>query len=392
MADENLQRAARIARQLGDDKVADMLDTAVGDHARGFCPGATEWGVCYRDRQAREYLAEHGQPAVSSSDAPNQTEAAADPMRLLEAQLASARKDVVQLKTEVDRLTAERDELQGHGVSRDIGEANERMRAELAALKANAVVLPEHWCEHLSGAIRQCRGVTHPLDSAVTAVHLMIESWLGHYCHEHGRIDTTAAHTPDTDTEEEVRLPDTEATEQAARHAAGNYLPYANGQPICGAHQRTDCELCSLNPSLCGDTPPGPGACLAYGLTGMHWTSCPNRVHRVALTTGHWQLGEQPLTPATPTPRVWRKGDPEPPESIQVLVDCRDDHLPYLCRIPGSRGWWQWFEKPADRRRAPGGVPWAEATAVMGSGAKDYVVALPEMTEVVGDQAGGEQP
>jgi hypothetical protein len=107
--------------------------------------------------------------------------------------------------------------------------------------------------------------------------------------------------------------------------------------------------------------------------------------HLIQLTEVVEVVEDQPKAPAEQ--RVWRKGDPEPPEHIQVLVDCKDDHLPYLCRIPGSPQWWQWFERPADRRRAPGGVPWSEATAVMGSGPKDYVVGLPEMTEAVEDGA-----
>lgn len=95
---------------------------------------------------------------------------------------------------------------------------------------------------------------------------------------------------------------------------------------------------------------------------------------------------EQSAAPATPTePRVWRKGDPEPPESIAVLVDRKDNHLPYLCRIPGSPQWWQWFARPADRHRAPGGVPWGDATAVLGGGPKDYLIALLEMTEPFGN-------
>lgn len=153
---------------------------------------------------------------------------------------------VAALHTEIDGLRAERDELQGHGVSRDIGEANERMRAELAALKANAVVLPEHWCEHLSGAIRQCRGVMHPLDSAVTAVHLMIESWLGHYCHEHGRIDTTAAHTPDT-----------EATEQPGPR--GLYDPAYGGTDgdIAGSWIYRSPHWLPADPEVVGDQAPG---------------------------------------------------------------------------------------------------------------------------------------
>lgn len=46
---------------------------------------------------------------------------------------------------EIRRLRAERDELRAHGVARDIGEANEQMRAELEALKAGTrlVWLPE---------------------------------------------------------------------------------------------------------------------------------------------------------------------------------------------------------------------------------------------------------
>lgn len=127
------------------------------------------------------------------------------------------------------------------------------VHAELKALKANAIVLPEHWREHLSGAIKQCRGAMHPLDSAVTGVRLMIESWLeqpntderttddgrrsdvrglrdesvgGDVRGETGvrglrvdeeegrrRTDHTAADTPDPDTEEEVGQPDTEGLE-----------------------------------------------------------------------------------------------------------------------------------------------------------------------------------
>jgi hypothetical protein len=71
-------------------------------------------------------------------------------------------------------------------------------------------------------------------------------------------------------------------------------------------------------------------------------------------------------TPAIPDrPRVWRRGDPEPPAGIDVLrdpsIEPAEAHLAeaYLCRLDNGR--WEWLNDPSDRTGVRVSATWEDA-------------------------------
>jgi hypothetical protein len=411
---------------------------------------------------------------------PPSGERPASPTELLKAQLASSQKDVVRLKTEVDRLTVPvvdselRDRVLDVIIEATSGSriawrnvADSVMSVVAPVLAANAAKLAEslrneealikdrdrteRWADRLAYAIApQSEIGEHSSANNPWANALEVVATRQQYAEERDRAQASArklldvvgkAHTalsaiadrkvweypPSLNDRIELvadRLDEAQTERdmwKALGIKQGKEMAQLNqewvGKLSVWLHENTDCD----------DYPHEDEACGSCWNAALHLGHVYNEMTDGSLDSADTEATEQPgidvtamegvstpgcdcghdgmaagwhssdcawitaaSVPATPTePRVWRKGDPEPPEHIEVLVDCKDEHLPFLCRIPGSLGWWQWFDKPADRHRAPGGVPWTEATAVMGSGAKDYVVALPGMTEVVLDQSGG---
>lgn len=68
----------------------------------------------------------------------------------------------------------------------------------------------------------------------------------------------------------------------------------------CIAHGVTACTACTLNPSTCGPDHTGDQdqvGCGQYGVTGMHYDTCPNRIptHRELVTElfQHFATGEK---------------------------------------------------------------------------------------------------
>jgi hypothetical protein len=172
---------------------------------------------------------------------------------------------LIKLYEQRDRLTAERDELRAHGVARDIGEANDRLRAELAAsvrklekVRGQLVAIlrdhpggglirePADWMETLGVVRAHLDSRKRDRDFRIALVQTVsrwtpagepIEDW--RMLSLIGRLSERAS--------ESDKLPDTEATEQAEPSSDVVVLPdnwedivethstYANGRCGCGA-------------------------------------------------------------------------------------------------------------------------------------------------------------
>lgn len=133
--------------------------------------------------------------------------------------------------------------------------ANDRLRAELDALKANAVVLPSNWRDQIASDM--IPGGEESLYERITG---RINAWRhgGEYVSQH---DTLACRDP-------ASTPD---------------RPVAR----CVAHGVPTCATCTLNPAECASQ--ADGGCSTYRDTGMHWDTCPNRVSAIT-DNGQWKL------------------------------------------------------------------------------------------------------
>lgn len=71
-----------------------------------------------------------------------------------------------------------------------------------------------------------------------------------------------------------------------------------------------------------------------------------------------WPCIAPPATedPAPREPRVWRKGDDEPPAGVDILWDPISEGEAYLCRL--DDGTWEWFDNPEDRTGVRYAAPW----------------------------------
>lgn len=240
---------------------------------------------------------------------------------------------------EIRRLRAERDELRAHGVARDIGEANEQMRAELEALCAADA---ERMSAMVDAGTIPPGGYRMLADIYVDAErHMTLGQIRGGVkiagLYNIGPVVLRPLAEPDTEAAE----PDNESIELTAS--------LRRSAPPEEIHHCSNCDQ-------------------RTGMMG-HPNGCPEECKPTAVPFETAAVNASQLAKTLAEPRVWRKGDPEPPMNVRRL---RHTNSQVFDRI--GRHYWQ---------AGPGGkaLTWPEMTGRLNG----Y-----ELTEVVEDQPGGE--